>query len=299
MTMACAVDLTPTTRRDEALGVLKRAFAAAGIDTPDLDARLLLCDIAGIDATKLITSPATAIGDAAEALTGAMKRRLAREPVSRILGWREFYGRRFDVTPATLDPRADSETLIDSALDYVRLNGGVGRPWRVLDIGTGTGCLLITLLCELPCATGVGIDLSSAALAVARSNGALHAVADRVAWQVADGPEAVAPAFDILISNPPYIRTSDIAALAPEVRQFDPALALDGGNDGLDFYRRIARDLGRLLTNGVASIEIGYDQADAVTGLMLDHAGNDRWPRPAVRLDLAGNSRCVVQTTRW
>lgn len=285
------------TTRAAALRALLRAFDAAGIDTPELDARLLLCAVLGIDAAAQVTGGDLALGDQAEPLVVAARRRLAREPVSRILGWREFYGRRFEVTPATLDPRPDSETVIDAVLDHVRGNGGADRPWRVLDFGTGTGCLLITLLCELPNATGVATDISREALAVASRNAECLGVAQRAAFVLADGLSSIAPGFDILVSNPPYIPSANLAGLAPEVLRHDPRAALDGGPDGLAFYRHIWEHTHALVPDGFLVLEVGYDQAAAVMTLMDARALG--WPYPQIRRDLAGHERCVTQTTHW
>jgi release factor glutamine methyltransferase len=169
--------------RAGAYTAMARTFADAGIDTPDLDARRLLSAALGIDAAALIMSPDRTLGLAAAAVTASANRRLLREPVSRILGQRAFYGRDFEISPATLDPRPDTETIVEVALRHVREGGDTGRPLRILDVGTGTGCLLVTLLAELPQATGVGTDISCDALAVAARNAARHGVATRATWR--------------------------------------------------------------------------------------------------------------------
>ena len=293
---ACRFDAATTCA--EAQAAMKRAFIAAGIDTPDLDARLLLCGLLDLDAAKLITAPLHPLGDGAAAVSAAAGRRIAHEPVSRILGRRDFYGRRFEVTPATLDPRPDTETVVDAVLGYVDNNGGRQRPWRLLDVGTGTGCLLITLLAELPFATGVGSDISAAALAVAERNAKLLHVEDRADWRLADGLDGLTGRFDIIVSNPPYIPSAQISALAPEVRAYDPHLALDGGADGLDFYRRFAGEIVDLISEGYIVFEIGYDQAEAVSDLLAGRGRDLGWPVPTVISDLAGNARSVAQTAR-
>lgn len=290
--------LSPTTTRAEALAALRRAFAAAGIDQADLDARVLLCALSGIDAARLISEPDHPLGAAARAVGDAVVRRLAREPVSRILGWREFFGRTFEITPATLDPRPDTETVVDAVLGYVQANGGRQRHWRILDFGTGSGCLLVTLLAELPNATGVGVDISGAALEVAARNAARLGVGGRAVLVIADGLEQVEPAFDILVANPPYIPSAQIATLASEVRDYDPHMALDGGADGLDQYRRLVECILPLVPNGYLAFEVGRDQAAAVAALIAERARGRRWPAPELVADLAGIDRCVTQTTR-
>lgn len=296
--MTTIAPFVAATTRAAALASLRRSFAEAGLDTPDLDARCLLCGILGIDAAKLITGADVPLGDAADRLADARRRRLAHEPVSRILGWREFYGRRFEVTPATLDPRPDSETLIDAVLSYVRANGGVDRYWRILDVGTGTGCLLLTLLAELPNAAGVGIDISEAALAVAARNAGQLGLARRAELRRGDALENLAGTFDILVSNPPYIPTRDLGILSAEVRDYDPHLALDGGPDGLVFYRRMIGGLGKVFTNGFAAFEIGHDQGPAVLALLTAEGLRHGWPPPQCLRDLGGHSRCVTQKTQ-
>jgi release factor glutamine methyltransferase len=296
---AKAIDaLSAASSRAEALAVLRRAFADAGIDTPDLDTRMLLCAILGIDAARLITEPDHRLGEAAGALAAAASRRVAREPVSRILGMREFYGRSFEVTPATLDPRPDSETIIDTVLAYARDNGGRDRHWRILDVGTGTGCLLVTLLAELPNATGLATDLSRDALAVASRNANRIGVGSRTELLIADGLEGVPAGFDILVSNPPYIPRREIAALAPEVRDYDPRLALDGGDDGLAVYRRLAGRFSYVIPDGYICLEVGRGQAGQVARLLVAECGGLGWPAPQVIADLNGVERCVTQIAR-
>ena len=208
---------------------------AAGGDTPTLDARLLLQAAAGLTREDLIRGPDRML--TAEELArfeSFMVRRERHEPVSRILGEREFYGRAFRVTPDTLDPRPDTETLIEAALSLIPKGA------RLLDLGTGTGAIAITLLAERPDASGIATDLSPAALAVARDNAVRLGVADRLELVEGSWFAPVTGVFDIILSNPPYIPAVDIAALSPDVRNFDPTLALSGGTDGLDPYRTIA-----------------------------------------------------------
>ncbi|MEQ1614596.1 MAG: peptide chain release factor N(5)-glutamine methyltransferase [Hyphomicrobiaceae bacterium] len=277
---------------------MRRAFIDAGVDTPDLDARLLLCGVLGLDAARLITAPQQPLGDGAGALTAAALRRISREPVSRILGQRDFYGRTFEITPATLDPRPDTETVVDAVLGYVDTNGGRLRPWRILDVGTGSGCLLISLLAELPNATGLGSDISADALEVAARNGYRNGVAARMSLLLADGLAGIAGPFDMLVSNPPYIPSAEIELLAPEVSTFDPMLALDGGGDGLAFYRRLISRVSCVISTGYVCFEVGHDQAAPVAAMFAESGHAMGWPAPEQFADLGGNVRCVAQTTR-
>jgi release factor glutamine methyltransferase len=281
---------------------LSEAFAAAaatlragGIDTPELDARLLLCHAAGLSHEAYVAGAREPLrADAARRLDQTLARRLACEPVSRITGTREFYGRSFALGPAALDPRPDTETLIEAALALADEQGWRDRPVRLLDLGTGTGCILITLLAELPRATGLGTDRSEAALDIAAANAMRLGVGDRAAFLAADWLEAVAGTFDLVLSNPPYIASGEIQGLAPEVRAYDPRLALDGGADGLDAYRRIAAGAAKVLApQGRLMVEIGAGQAEAVTGMFRAAGLRLDGPEPGVR-DLAGRPRVVI-----
>lgn len=221
------------------------------------------------------------------ALDGLIARRCAREPVSRIVGRREFWSMDFVLSPATLDPRPDSETVVEAALASI---GDRRAPLLLADLGTGTGCLLLALLSELPAARGVGVDRSALAADTARANATRLGLAERAGFVVGDWSAALAGGFDLVVSNPPYLATAEMADLAPEVGRFDPALALDGGGDGLAAYRAIAADLDRLLApGGRVVLEVGQGQAPAVSAL-LDGAGLSGI---AVRPDLAGIERAV------
>jgi release factor glutamine methyltransferase len=274
-------------------------FAQAGFDTPDLDARVLLCAILEIDAVTLIVNPDRKLGSTAKAraLTSAANRRLAREPVSRILGVRDFHGRTFKVSPATLDPRPDTETIIEAVLAHVAVQSLAMAPLRIIDVGTGTGCLLITLLAELPHATGLGTDISAPALRVARANAKNHGVVSRSMWTIADGLEAIEGPFDLLVTNPPYIPSGEISGLAPEVAAHDPHLALDGGPDGLAVYRRLIEKIHLVVPMGCAVFEVGHEQAADVVTLLRAQGKLRGWPAPQVLKDLAGHPRCVTQIT--
>jgi release factor glutamine methyltransferase len=270
------------------------ALRAAGIETPELDARLLLCHAAGLSHEAYIARTHEALTpEIAARLDGSIRRRAGHEPVSRITGRREFYGRSFMVGPSVLDPRPDTETLIEVALDLAAANGGGDRVRELLDLGTGTGCILITLLAELPEAHGVGIDVALEALALADANARRLGVGDRAAFLASDWCDAVTGEFDLILANPPYIASAEIAGLAREVSAYDPLLALDGGHDGLDAYRRIAAGAaGKLRPGGKILVEIAASQARDVAAL-LERRGF-RVERDGIVPDLGGRPRVVV-----
>ncbi len=276
-------------RRDTALAWATSRLRDAGIDEPRLDATLLLCAAQGIGRTALISAPeAPLAADEAAAFAAMVARRAAHEPVSRILGHREFWSLDFRLSAATLDPRPDSEILVEAVLD--RLDDRA-RPWRLADLGTGSGCLLLTLLHELPQARGLGIDRAPGAVAMAAENAAMLGLAGRAAFREGDWLGGVTDTFDVVLSNPPYIASAEIATLAPEVRLHDPQGALDGGADGLDAYRALLpQAAARLAPGGLCAVEIGHDQAAAVTTLM-QAAGFAVEP---VLTDLGGRDRVVV-----
>jgi release factor glutamine methyltransferase len=263
-------------------------LAAAGVPDAAADARILAQAAFGLDRAGLLAARDSRPDAAAIERYGALTaRRAAREPVSRILGRREFWSLDFALSPATLDPRPDSETLVEAAL--------AGLPDRqegllILDLGTGSGCLLLALLSALPAARGLGIDRSVEALATARENARRLGLAGRAAFAATDWAAGLAGRFDLVVANPPYVTAAEMAALAPEVAGFDPHAALDGGADGLDAYRAIAPALPGLLgESGRALLEIAPDQWVAVSGL-LEGSGL----RPAiVHFDLAGRARCL------
>ena len=232
---------------------LQTFLSAARIDDPPREARLLLEVATGLTAELLLRDTARLLSDdEAKRLSEALRRRLAHEPLSRIKGERGFYGRTIAVSPAVLDPRPETETLIDLVLQWVDETGGRQRPLSIIDVGTGSGCILITLLAELTHATGLATDLSPDAIAIARANAARHGVAERIAFTQARSLEGVDGLADILVSNPPYIPSADIAALDPGVRDYDPLLALDGGPDGLTVYRDIAARVGAVVPSGLS-----------------------------------------------
>ncbi|MFN8830458.1 MAG: peptide chain release factor N(5)-glutamine methyltransferase [Labrys sp. (in: a-proteobacteria)] len=241
-------------------------LAAAGIATPDLDARLLAAEALGVTSLVLATEPERMVNDAdAARLADSVARRLAGEPVDRILGHREFWGLCLALGPATLAPRPDTETLVEAALAAF---AGRPSPRRLLDLGVGTGALLLALLREWPEATGLGVDVAPEAVAVARANAEANGLAGRADIRVGDWGSGIMEHFDLIVSNPPYIPSGDIASLDREVRLHDPLLALDGGTDGLVAYRAILADARRLLApDGILVLELGQGQEEAVATL--------------------------------
>ena len=231
-------------------------FRAAGNDTPDLDARRLLTGILGIEAAALLRDPDATLGPYAAAVDRAAGRRQQREPVSRILGVRAFYGRDFLISPATLDPRPETETIIEAAFDVLGPDMR-SRPLRLLDVGTGSGCILLTLLAELPDATGLGTDISAAALDMAGRNADRLGLTGRARFAEVRSVDGIREPVDLIVSNPPYIPTGAIESLEPEVRDHDPRSALDGGPDGLAIYRELGQNCRGLVSGGWIVVEVG------------------------------------------
>jgi release factor glutamine methyltransferase len=275
------------------IGDLIKASAArlaeAGIGGALREARLLLQAAAGVPIATQIAFPERAVDTVtATRLQVLVARRVKREPMAHILGRREFWSLAFKVTADTLDPRPDSETLVQAILDRI---GDRSARLRLVDFGTGTGCLLLALLHELGNATGLGVDASPAALAVAQENALALGLAGRAAFRRGDWDDGIAPAFDVVLSNPPYIPRDEIATLQPEVASFEPRLALDGGQDGLDAYRILAPAAVRLLTaGGLAAFEVGQGQSDSV--IAIGRAAGLR--HIATVADLAAVNRCVL-----
>jgi len=278
----------PATSREAALARLAARLAAAGVEAPQREAALLLRRAAELSAAALISTPQAALGDAAARVEAFARRREAGEPLSRIEGRREFFGRDFALTPDVLDPRADTETLVEAALTALGPRGG--EALRVLDLGVGSGAILGVLLCEWPRALGVGVDISPAAAATARANLAALGLGDRSSVRVECWGEGLGGGFDVIVSNPPYVRSGDIPGLAREVAGHDPLLALDGGQDGLDAYRALAPEISRLIApRGRFLLEIGSGQGDEVAA-MLTRAGLQVDIR---QCDLAGIERVI------
>jgi release factor glutamine methyltransferase len=280
---------SPAPTRAQALRSLRQILAEAGLETAALDARLLVLAALRIPAAELIARPDLPLAPPeAETLAAFARRRLAHEPVARIVGGREFWGLPFALSPETLVPRPDTETLVETALGLVPDRRA---PLRIADLGTGSGCLLVALLHERPEATGLGVDLSFGALVTARRNAQANGVGARAHFALSRWADGVAGPFDLVVSNPPYIASPVIPGLDPEVREHDPLLALDGGPDGLEPYRIILGEAGRLLApGGLLVVEIGYDQAQAVKGLAEAHALEIL----TIAHDLSGNPRCVA-----
>lgn len=278
---------------DGARRVLAEQFRAAGLDTPELDARLLVGHALGLDHSALAAGADRALDQRhADAVAALAARRIGREPVARILGVKEFWGLPLRLGAATLVPRPETETVVEAALAALDTGGPRTRALRIADLGTGSGALLLALLSELPDARGVGTDLSTAALAVARDNAGRTGLAARAYFVAGDFGAPLKGGFDLVVVNPPYIASAEIAALSPEVRH-DPLLALDGGRDGLDCYRAIASDTRRLLKpTGHLVLELGIGQGAAVKA-MMDAEG---LVAGTARHDLAGIPRALPVT---
>lgn len=268
----------------QALADATRRLAAAGIGDAARDARRLLAHALGTAPDRVtLLAPEALAPEAAARFEAAVAARLARQPVAQITGTRDFFGHSFRVTRDTLDPRPETEILVAAALE---------RPFaRMLDLGTGTGCILLSCLAAMPFAAGTGTDVSGAALAVAAENAGRLGLAGRARFLRSDWFGDVAGRFDLIVSNPPYIAEREMAGLAPEVRDWEPRGALTPGGDGLDAYRAIARGAGaRLMPGGRLILEIGPTQAAAVSALLVAQD----FPAPEVRQDLDGRDRAVV-----
>jgi release factor glutamine methyltransferase len=252
----------------------KRRLEAAGVDSPVIDARLLLEAAAGATRLDIIADPHRELTlDQTATLEDYLSRRERREPVSHILGRKGFWKIMLQVTPDVLTPRPDTETILDVVLPAFP----DGRPFTVLDLGVGSGAILLAILAERPAARGLGVDISSEAIAVARENAANLGLEARAAFLRGDRTWGLGEdSFDLVVSNPPYIPTADIETLDPEVAVHEPRLALDGGADGLDAYRRLAPEILRVLKpGGLFAVEIGVGQREAVESLFRDAGAGD------------------------
>jgi release factor glutamine methyltransferase len=260
-----------------------KRFRAAGIDTPELDARILVAHALGLDHAALVAADTRRLNPQEEAAVAALAaRRLAREPVARILGWKEFWSLSLRVDGSTLVPRPETESVVEAAIDWVDARGRRTEPLHIADLGTGCGAILLALLAELPNAFGIGTDVSAAALAVAHDNADCLGLG-RAHFVCCDMAAALRGPFDLIISNPPYVASGDIPTLAPEVRNFDPRRALDGGTDGLASYRSIAAEAPALLAPGGAVIvELGAGQAQPVGELFAGAGLALMPPRPDI-----------------
>ena len=264
-------------------------LADAGVEDPARDARLLVGHGLGLSRVQLLARERDPLPEGAlSKIDVLIDRRAAREPVSRIVGRRGFWTLDLALHPDTLDPRPDSETVIDAVLDFLPDRSA---SLRVLDLGTGTGCLLLALLSELPNATGVGTDISSSCVFTANENARNNSLADRATFLEGDWTDALEGAFDVIVSNPPYIPSGEIDALMPEVARHDPRRALDGGADGLTFYRTLLADLKRLLAaDGICAVEVGSGQAGDVVAI----AQSQGLSVLDVRRDLSGIERVIA-----
>jgi release factor glutamine methyltransferase len=278
---------------EQARRALSAELKASNIETPDLDARVLLGEALGLDLTALIAAGDRRLNeDEAARLTTFLERRKTGEPVARILGRKEFWGLSFALSDATLVPRPDTEAVVEAALDALKKDACTNDHLRIADLGTGSGAILLALLSELPNATGIGTDINPAALVIAEQNAERLGFAGRTSFIESDFASALSGRFDLIVSNPPYIRSRDIDDLALDVRAFDPHIALDGGNDGLGAYRVIAPQARRLLRpGGLLIVEVGrgqdreVPQIMAATGLLFDGLA---------KLDINGIARALT-----
>jgi release factor glutamine methyltransferase len=278
---------------ENARRTLAAQLKSAGDDEAELDARILLGAALNLDLTGIIAQASRKLTPAEAALLAQYaRRRIAGEPVARILGQKEFWGLPLQLSPATLVPRPDTETVVELALQLLRAGGELDRSLRIADLGTGSGAILLALLSELPAAKGFGTDISEEALQTAAANAARAGLSDRATFIACDYASGLAGLFDLIVSNPPYIRSSDIAGLAAEVANHDPLAALDGGADGLDAYRTLIPQAARLLAPGaVLVVEAGQGQSGLIEALMTA-AGLTAATAP--KADLAGIPRAVA-----
>jgi release factor glutamine methyltransferase len=267
-------------------------LSRAGIQDPALDARLLVERFTGTTRTDAILAPRCQIDpDTSRKVVEAFERRRAGEPVHRIVGSRQFYGLDLSISPATLEPRPDTETLVDAMLPFVREAVERRGSCRILDLGTGTGAIALALLFQIPEATAAGVDVSDEALATASQNAQRLGLAHRFSAVQSDWFQNITGRYDVIVSNPPYIASNDIAGLARDVWEHDPRTALDGGSDGLDAYRRIAADAAKFLADqGTIGLEIGFDQRQPVTSI-FEEEGFDLMVSAR---DLGGNDRVMI-----
>ncbi|MDP9138341.1 MAG: peptide chain release factor N(5)-glutamine methyltransferase [Pseudomonadota bacterium] len=281
---------------ERAFSELHRRFSRARIATAALDARLIVQRSLAISHGDFIARPGLPVTSASRReMSDLAARREAGEPVSRLFGEREFRGLAFSITRHTFDPRPDTETLVEAALDAARARlGEVERP-RVLELGAGTGAVIISLLAGLPHAEGTAVDICSHALAVAQRNAHRHGVADRLTFHNGSWFEGLRGNFDLVVTNPPYLRTEDLSGLSPEVADHDPRIALDGRRDGLDAYRQIGVGAWKCMSaGGLLLLEIGCGQREAVVGLMLERGYRAPNDLAGVRRDLAGIERVLI-----
>jgi release factor glutamine methyltransferase len=287
LTTAAALDAS--TPRAEALARLFETFKACGIEDPKREAGITLSAASGVTPVALIVAPEAPLGSAASRVEEFAARRAAGEPLARIVGKREFWGLKLAISPEVLDPRPETETIVEASLR--RLAGRRAETLRVLDLGVGSGALICALLAEFAHARGVGVDISAGAADLARRNVEACGLAGRAEIRVGDWTKGVEGPFDLIVSNPPYIARADLSRLPREVLNFDPRLALDGGIDGLDAYRRILPEARSVLSGGGwLMVEIGAGQATDVLAI-AERCG---FVDAATDKDLAGRDRVVI-----
>lgn len=297
---AHAIDIATCRSARDLLHFATAHLARAGSPDAATDARRLVAHALGIDREMLLREPdLTPQAAAVTRLASFLARRIAHEPVARIIGERDFYGLSLTLGPTTLDPRPDTETVVTIARHLAgRIERANDEPLRILDLGTGSGAIALALLSELPDAEAVATDISSAALDVARANAERHGLAGRIRFLESHWLSQIEGRFDLIVANPPYISTPEIARLEPEVARWDPFAALDGGEDGLDAYRAILGGVDLIMApSGWAVFEVGTGQAAAVSDLVMAHglaAVPNDWP---LLRDLGGTVRCVVAAT--
>lgn len=281
--------LEASTARSEALASLVETFQLCGMEDPRREARISLCAASGVSQLALIVAPRKPLGSAASKVREFAARRAAGEPLSRILCKREFWGLSLTISPQVLDPRPETESIIHVSIRM--LSDRRGEPLRILDLGVGSGSLLCALLTEFPSARGVGVDISTGAASVALGNLDACGLSERAEIRVGDWTRGLAEPFDLIVANPPYIPTADLPRLPPEVRDFDPWLALDGGFDGLAAYRRIMPGSRSLLApRGWLIVECGAGQAADVAAI----AKQCGFTEAMTYRDLAGIDRVVA-----
>ena len=287
-----AVDAAVPLTIDDVMRRARHRLQAGGIETAQLDARVLVGHVLGMGHGALIAQGQQSVASSeSTAIDRAIARRLAHEPVALITGRKEFWGLIFHVNAATLVPRPDSETLVEAVLDHAGSRAS-SPGLRILDLGTGTGCLLLSLLHELPQATGVGCDIEKGAVRLAERNAQSLGLSERCEFKISNWADSVNESFDIIICNPPYIRRTDILDLQPDVCRFEPKSALDGGEQGLDAYHELRSHIARCAKKGAfVALEVGQGQAESVRKLLFSEP-NLKFL--GFRTDLAGIQRCVV-----
>ena len=264
--------------------------------SPSLDARLLVCNAAQITYENFVAYPDRPISELQlSSLSGYLERRQQGEPVSRILGTREFWSHSFNLSPDTLDPRPDTETLVEFSIEFIKNAKLENKEFRILDLGTGSGCIILSLLSEFNSAYGLGVDISYEALQTAKDNATTLGLNERVDLVQSNWLDAISGNFDIIVSNPPYIPSCEILNLEPDVRKFDPLRALDGGTDGMDAYKEIIAEIHPILAeNGVLIFEVGQNQEESIKNLLKTYNSEISFSKFSYKCDLSGITRCIA-----